>query len=143
MRHINEAGLELVKGFEKLRCNVYLDAIKIPTIGYGHALITKPYPEMITPEQAEEFLKKDIEKAEKAVLRLINIPLTDNQFSALISFTFNLGGGALQRSTLRMKVNRKEHSEVPAEFMRWIYADGKRLKGLVKRRKAEAALYIA
>ena len=76
------------------------------------------------------------------MLRLIKIPLTDNQFAALVSFTFNLGGGALQRSTLRQKVNRKEHGEVPAEFMKWVRAGGRKLPGLIKRRAAEAALYV-
>lgn len=82
-----------------------------------------------------------IGSAERAVLRLINVPLTDGQFSSLVSFTVNLGSGALQRSTLRRKVNREEHDHVPAEFRRWVWAGGKRLKELVRRREAEAALY--
>ena len=79
--------------------------------------------------------------AERAVLRLIKVPLTDGQFDALVSFTFNLGSGALQRSTLRRKVNREEHEEVPAEFMRWVWAGGRKLKGLVRRREAESIRY--
>ena len=75
------------------------------------------------------------------MLRLVTVPLTDGQFDALTSFTFNLGGGALQRSTLRRKVNREEHSAVPGEFRRWVWAGGRKLKGLVRRREAEAALY--
>ena len=63
-------------------------------------------------------------------------------FDALGSFTFNLGTGALQRSTLRRKVNREEHDAVPAEFRRWVWAGGRRLKGLIRRREAEAALYF-
>lgn len=66
---------------------------------------------------------------------------TDGQFDALTSFTFNLGGGALQRSTLRRKVNREEHSAVPTEFRKWIWAGGRKLKGLVRRREAEAKRY--
>ena len=59
-----------------------------------------------------------------------------------ISFTFNLGSGALQRSTLRRKVNREEHADVPAELMKWVWAGGRKLKGLVKRRAAEINIYI-
>ena len=69
------------------------------------------------------------------------MPLTDGQFDALVSFTYNLGGGALQRSTLRGKINREEHAEIPEQFMRWVWAGGRKLKGLVRRRAAEAGLY--
>ena len=68
-------------------------------------------------------------------------PLTDGQFDALVSFSFNLGSGALQRSTLRRKVNREEHADVPPEFMRWVWAGGRTLKGLIRRRQAETILY--
>lgn len=69
------------------------------------------------------------------------MPLTDGQFDALVSFTYNLGGGALQRSTLRRKINRAEHAEVSEQFMRWVWADGRKFKGLVRRRAVEAGLY--
>ena len=77
------------------------------------------------------------------MLRLIDVPLTDGQFDALLSFTFNLGAGALQRSTLRRNVNRESHTEVPAEFMRWVWAGGRKLKRLIRRREAEAPLYAS
>lgn len=67
-------------------------------------------------------MRQDAMIAERAVLRQINVPLTDGQFDALVSFTYNLGGGALQRSTLRRKINREEHGEVPEQFMRWVWA---------------------
>ncbi|MCT4635385.1 MAG: lysozyme, partial [Rickettsiales bacterium] len=73
---------------------------------------------------------------------LITVSLNNHQFDALVSFTFNVGVGALQRSTLRSKVNRAEHEQVPTEFMRWVYAGGKRIIGLVRRRKAELELYL-
>ncbi len=88
-----------------------------------------------------ELLRKDVGIAERAVLRLISVPLTDGQFDALVSFTFNLGAGALQRSTLRRKVNRGEHQAVPAELMKWVWAAGKRMPRLVRRRKAETSVY--
>ena len=80
---------------------------------------------------------------ERAVLRLIRVPLANGQFDAVVSFTFNLGAGALQRSTLRRKVDREEHAEVPAEFLRWVWAGGRRLEGLEHRRAEEASLYSA
>ena len=92
-------------------------------------------------EGAEDLLRRDLAVAERTVLRLICVPLADGQFDALASFTFNLGSGALQRSTLRRKVNRDEHAEVPAEFMRWVWAGGRRLKGLIRRRAAETKFY--
>ena len=97
----------------------------------------------IGEETGEELLRKDVGAADRAVLRLIRVPLTDGKFDAPVPFTFNLGSGALQRSTLRRKVNREEHAEVPAEFMRWVWAGGRRLKGLERRRRTEAALYAA
>ena len=108
MKHINQAGLNLIKYFESYKQFPYICPAGYLTIGYGHVI--KPnetFENGISPEAAEALLKEDVENAECAVIRLIVVPLTDNQFSALVSFTFNLGGGALQRSTLRMKINRK------------------------------------
>ena len=67
--------------------------------------------------------------------------LNNNQFDTLVSFTFNVGFDALQRSTLRRKINREEHDSVPAEFMRWVYAGARKVTGLIRRRKLEAELY--
>ena len=146
MRHITKEGLEIIKRFEGFEPEVYLDAAGYPTIGYGH-LIRKEegnmYANGITEAAAEALLAKDVWSAERAVLRLIKVPLTDGQFDALVSFTFNLGGGALQRSTLRRKVNREEHGAVPREFRRWVWAGGRKLRGLIRRRNAEAMIYSA
>jgi GH24 family phage-related lysozyme (muramidase) len=144
MRHITQAGIELIKRFEGFSHTVYICPADYPTIGYGH--VVKPqereqFASGITPEQAETLLRQDVQTAERAVLRLITVPLTDGQFDALVSFTFNLGAGALQRSTLRRKVNRGDHANVPAELRKWVWAGGRKLKGLVKRREAEAVLY--
>lgn len=146
MRHITKEGLELIKHFEGFEPEVYLDAAGYPTIGYGH-LIRKDEGDMyaggISEAAAEALLAKDVGFAERAVLRLIKVPLTDGQFDALVSFTFNLGGGALQRSTLRRKVNRGEHGAVPREFRKWVWAGGRKPRGLIRRRNAEAMLYSA
>ena len=97
----------------------------------------------VTQAEATDLLRKDVRIAELAVLRLISVPLTDGQFDALVSFTFNLGAGALQRSTLRRKVNRGEHERVPAELLKWVWAAGKKLPGLVRRRQAEGVAYAS
>ncbi len=76
------------------------------------------------------------------MLRLIPVPLEDGRFDALGSFTFNLGAGALQRSTLRRQVNRQEHGAVPREFRRRVWAGGRKLEGLIRRREAEAELSV-
>lgn len=77
------------------------------------------------------------------MLRNIKVELKQNQFDALVSFTFNVGPAALQRSTLRQKVNRNEHEEGKEEFLRWIYAGGKVIPGLVKRRRVEAEMFLS
>lgn len=124
----------------------YRDPIGLWTIGYGHLLSHDkniPRPNMtITEKEAETLLFTDAQKYARSVLRLINIALTDLQFSALVSFTFNVGGGNLQLSTLRRVVNREEHHLVRAQFMRWKYAQGGiPLPGLVRRRDYEASMY--
>ena len=136
----------LSKRFEGFSPTIYLDAAGLPTIGYGH-LVHPGEAEMfrrgISHEAAIALFIKDVEAAERSVLRLITVPLTNGQFDALVSFTFNLGGGALQRSTLRRKVNREEHDDVPAEFLRWVWAGGKKLRGLVRRREQETSMYAS
>ena len=143
MRHITQNGIDLIKRFEGFSRTVYFCPAGYLTIGYGH--VVKPHEDFsagIDEAQAEELLRQDAVIAERAVLRLISVPLTDDQFDALVSFTYNLGGGALQRSTLRRKINREEHTDVPKQFMRWVWAGGRKLKGLVRRREAEAMLYM-
>ena len=145
MRHISKTGLDLIKRFEGFSPTVYICPAGYPTIGYGH--VVKPqerqqFASGITTKQAEILLRQDVQTAERAVLRLITVPLTDGQFDALVSFTFNLGAGALQRSTLRRKVNRGDHAAVPAEFGKWVWGGGRKLQGLVRRREAEIVLYV-
>lgn len=146
MRHVTKDGINLIKHFEGFEPEIYLDAAGLPTIGYGHLLRAgeaEMFKNGISPEAGEALLIKDVLSAEQAVLRLIHVPLTDGQFDALVSFTFNLGSGALQRSTLRRKINREEHDEVPEQLMRWVWAGGRKLKGLARRREAEVRLYIS
>ena len=146
MRHITQEGLGLIKRFEGFSPTIYTCPAGYLTIGYGHVVRgdeRERFTEGIDEQEAENLLQRDVRWAERGVLRLIEVPLTDGQFDALASFTFNLGTGALQRSTLRRKVNREEHAQVPQELMRWVWAGGNRLKGLEIRRRAEAERYAS
>jgi lysozyme len=144
MRHVTQEGIDLIKRFEGFSPTVYICPAGYPTIGYGHLVReAERYEQGITEAEAEELLRRDVHAAENVVLRLIDVPLTDGQFDALVSFTFNLGAGALQRSTLRRKVNRQAHSEVPEQFMRWVWAGGNKLPGLTIRRAAESNKYLS
>lgn len=140
----SSTGLQLIQRFEGFEPQLYRDAAGYLTIGYGHLLREdESFRKGISQKQAEHLLQQDVRMAETAVQRLIREPLTQSQFDALVSFTFNLGSGALQRSTLRRKVNGGYHAEVPPEFLRWVWAGGRRLRGLIRRRQAEATLYSA
>ena len=146
MRHITDDGLGIIKQFEGFSPTTYLCPAGYPTIGYGHVVLNGEQPRFdsgILRDEAAELLRRDVRIAESAVLRLIKTPLADGQFDALVSFTFNLGAGALQRSSLRKKVNRGEHGDVPVELMKWVWSAGRKLPGLMRRRQAEGALYSA
>jgi lysozyme len=139
------AGIEHIKRFEALRLGPYHDAAGFPTIGYGHLLSRQKWADLsqwnaITEDVANEFLMQDLAESEAAVSRLVHAPLSQAHYDALVSFTFNLGAGALQASTLRRVLNRGEYPAAPRQFMRWIFAGGRKLNGLVRRRKAETVL---
>lgn len=144
MRCVTKDGLELIKRFEGFSPTVYVCPAGWPTIGYGHVVRKGEgdrFADGIDEAEGHVLLRADVVVSERSVLRLVRVPLDDCQFDALVSFTFNLGAGALQRSTLRRRVNREEHDAAPAEFRRWVWAGGRKLKGLVKRRAAEARIY--
>jgi lysozyme len=139
----SERGISLIKHFEGFRANPYKCAAGVWTIGYGHtAGVTADAPP-ISEDEAEELLAADIQKFERTVAKLISSNITQAQFDALVSFAFNLGGAALQRSTLRQKINRGDHAGATKEFYRWVRAGGKVLQGLVLRRSAEANLFMS
>ena len=144
MRHVTDEGLNLVKRFEGFSPAIYICPAGYPTIGYGHVVLSgeqERYANGISQVEATDLLECDVQMAERAVLRLTTVPLTNGQFAALVSFTFNLGAGALQRSTLRRMVNRGENSDIPSELAKWAWAGGRKLPGLLRRRKAEGLLY--
>ena len=144
MQKISEEGLNLIKRFEGFSPIIYHDAAGLPTIGYGHLLLPGEediFQDAISKIKAEQLLKKDVKKSENAVNSLVDISLTTGQFDALVSFTFNVGAGSFSNSTLLKKVNKSEHEAVPGEFMRWIWAGGRKLTGLMRRRQAEIRVY--
>jgi GH24 family phage-related lysozyme (muramidase) len=144
---INDQGMHLVKEFEGLHqkgadglIHAYLDPINIPTIGYGHTHGVR-MGMAITMAQADQFLHEDLHASEAAVLHSVSVPLTSNQFSALVSFTFNCGAGALANSTLLRKLNAKDYAGAAEEFGKWVNGNHGPLPGLVSRRAAEKKLF--
>jgi lysozyme len=133
---------DIIRRFEGFSPVVYCCPAGVNTIGYGHALRSdEVFTNPITEEDAYMLLRKDVVYAATAVQRFIPIPLTQSRYDALVSFTFNVGAGALQRSTLRQVLLREEYHAAPPEFRRWVYAGGKKLAGLMRRREAEIAVF--
>lgn len=143
--HINDRGLALVKAFEGLELQAYQDSVGIWTIGYGTTSDIVPVrPGMvITEAQAETLLRQGLVRFEENVSSLVTVPVTADQFSALVVFTYNVGPGALSESTLRRKLNAKDYSGAADEFLRWNKAGGAELPGLTRRRQAERALFLS
>ena len=142
---INETGLALIKSFEGLRLKAYKCPAGVWTVGYGHTGKDVKPGMVITEEQAEELLRQDLERFENGVLDLLTIPeLTSNQFSALVSFSFNVGLGNFKKSTLLKMINKGNKDELEAihsQFKRWVWAGSQILPGLQRRREAEFDLY--
>lgn len=129
--------INAIKSFEGYRPNSYQDSAGVWTIGYGHTQGVKK-GQKITQAQAESLLRGDLLKAEKYVNGL-KLNLTQGQFDALVDFAYNLGTGNLGSSTLLEKIRMKASNEdIQAQFRRWVYAGGKVMPGLVKRREWEA-----
>lgn len=144
---ITQKGIEIIKKFEGLRTKAYKCSAGVPTIGYGLTF----YPsgervkmgDIITPEQAEKYLVEVLKGFQKQIAPLIKTELNPHQWDALISFTYNVGVGNLKISTLLKKVNANPNDPtIRNEFQRWVYAGGKKLDGLVKRRAEEATIYF-
>lgn len=136
----SQEGIELIKYFEGCSLVPYKDIAGYWTIGIGHLM--KEYQDIsLTEQESEDILAHDLLKSENSIRRLVKVPLNQNQFDALVSFTFNLGSGALQRSQLRAKINREEYIDAAPEFLKWCRAGGRISRGLIKRRKAEMKLF--
>lgn len=131
-----------VAGFEGLRQVAYLDPVGIPTICFGETQGVK-MGDRATLEECKEMLAASLEIANNAVERCVSAPLNDNQRAALVSFTYNVGAGALCRSTLARKMNAGDIDGGCNELPLWVYAKGVKLPGLVKRREVERQMCLA
>ena len=143
----SDRGVALIKAHEGLRLTAYTDPVGVWTIGYGHTTTAGP-PKVergmkITDAGADAILRQDLAKFEGYVSSAVKVPLNQNEFDALVSFTFNLGPGNLRSSTLLKKLNAGDRAGAADEFLKWTKAGGKTLPGLVKRREAERALFRA
>jgi len=157
---IAQAGIDLIKAFEKCHSTAYLCPAKLWTIGYGHVL----YPEqarlkaderpsfLLKPEhnrvwdadEIDAMFQADLHKFQAGVLRLCPAAAGhESRFAALVSLSFNIGLGNLQSSTLRMKLNREDYAGAADEFPKWRKSNGVVLAGLVRRREAERALFLS
>jgi lysozyme len=144
---VNDKALEIIKAFEGFSSVPYLDPIGIATIGFGSIwdingdrITMRHVP--INNDEATELLRKEVHHVEAAIKKLISAELTENMFSAIGSLTYNIGTGNLQRSTLRIKINRGKYLDAADEFPKWRRAGGKILKGLVRRRAVERTLFL-
>lgn len=137
----DRAGIDLVKASEGVRLKAYRDPVGVLTIGYGHTGTDVYEGQTISEGEAAQLLMDDVKFAEVGVKAYVLVPISQNQFDALVDFTFNLGVGALRSSTLLKKLNAGDYVGAGREFFRWDKAGGKVLPGLTKRRAAEAALW--
>lgn len=138
---ISKPGVELIRRFEGLRLEAYCCPAGVLTIGYGHTGADVTKGKTITLDEAEALLRADLLEFEKRVQQIVTAPLTQGQFDAMVSFAYNIGIGALQRSTLLRTLNAEDYAGASAEFMRWTKAGAVELPGLVKRRTAEREMF--
>jgi len=135
-----EKAKRLIKEFEGLRLTAYLCPAGVWTIGYGHTKGVKKGMK-IDQTEADRLLDIDLIDVARAIRKFVKVDLNDNQVQSLVSFIFNVGSGAFSKSTLLKKINLKEFAFASLEFDKWVYAKGKKLSGLVRRRKAERDLF--
>lgn len=141
--NLSTKGLALIKKHEGLRLKAYRCPAGVLTIGYGHTGPDVKEGLEINQAKANCLLDSDVRFAVKKVNELVKKPITQNQFDALVSFTFNLGPGNLAKSTLLKKVNADPGDKsIRTELGKWVNSGGKPLPGLIARRKEEAELYF-
>ena len=137
---ISKKGIELLTYFEGLKLEAYQDSVGVWTIGYGH---TKNVAEMdkITKSQAEDMLKTELIEYQSYITNLVKVKLTQGQFDSLVCWVYNLGPTNLSNSTLLKLLNQGDKFLIPEQIRRWNKAGGRVLKGLVRRREAEALMF--
>ena len=149
MMSLSKDGYDLIKHFEQLSLNAYLCPAGIPTIGWGHTGKDVKMGNRVSVKEAEALLAMDVADFEEDVNNLVKVPLKQCQFDALVSFAFNCGSDidtdniaeGLGDSTLLKKLNAKDYVGASQEFHKWVRAGGRVLAGLIRRRKAESALF--
>jgi lysozyme len=146
-RSVNKAGLNLIKDFEGLRLSPYLCSAGVPTIGYGSTYYENGSKvslkdKQITEERAEELLAFHLKEHEHHVDSCVKVNISNNQFSALVAFCYNVGPGSLKKSTLLKLLNQNDIPGAAEQFLRWNKAGGKELAGLTRRRQAERSLFL-
>jgi GH24 family phage-related lysozyme (muramidase) len=143
--HTSPTGVSQLETSEDVRLKAYKCPAGIWTIGAGHTSAAgepRVHPGMIiTLEEAHAILREDLTKTEAAVSKHVKVPLSQNQFDALVLFVYNIGGTAFAKSTLLKVLNKGKYEAVPAQLLRWTRSDGRVLPGLVKRRHMEADLW--
>lgn len=154
---INDHGLQIIKGFEALRLQPYQCSSGVHTIGFGHAILSNGrmlrgtkdaqiardlFPHGITPDIADEMLAADLATAERAVADLVALPLTEDEFSALVSLTFNVGRHNFMISAIRGALTAGDKAAAAKNFKWWRSSGGKQSRGLTRRRAAEKALFL-
>jgi len=137
----SQDGIDLIKGFEGCRCAAYHDSNGVPTIGYGHTAGVA-MGMRILQEQADKYLADDLQEFERYVNKYVTIPLTQHQFDALVSFTYNLGPGTLFHSFLLTNVNAGFFGKAAENFLDYDHAGGVQVVGLTRRRQAESDLFL-
>jgi len=152
---VGQNGKNLFKEWEGLVLHEYPDSGGAPTIGIGHLLTRSErtsgkivigeqaldYRDGLTEQQCWDLLDQDLDVAERAVNAAVTVALNQNQFDALVSFTFNVGEGAFRGSTLLKLLNQGQYNEVPAQLRRWVRDNGQIVQGLVNRREKEIVLW--
>ena len=144
---LSDNGMRLLEQFEGLRLEAYLDSAGIATIGWGSI----KYPngnkvklgDKITKAQAKQYKLHDLKEFESTVNTSVKVPLTQNQYDALVSLSYNIGSGAFKNSTLLKKLNSGDYKGAAEQFLAWNKSGGKKVQGLVNRREAEQKLFLA
>ncbi len=145
----SQKGINLIKKHEDFSAKPYLCPAGVPTIGYGATYYpnekkVKLKDKSISKKKAEDILKHQLKRYEKAVSRYVRTEINQNQFDALVAFAYSVGIRNLQHSSLLKRVNKNpKNPKIKREFKKWVYADGKKIRGLIRSRKEEAKLYFS
>jgi lysozyme len=143
MMQLGAKGLALIKSFEQCRLAAYRDQRGVWTVGWGHTGPAIGPQTVCSQTDADAWLFQDTIAAQKAVTNTVDVAITQNQFDALVSFTFNVGAGSEAHSTLVRLLNGGDTAGAAAQFLVWNHVDGQVNAGLTRRRAAEQALFLA